>query len=703
MTEETNIVVSRPAQPVEPAVFGHEVEPVSLTAVFGRRWLTFILTTLIAGAASCSAVWFLVLPEYEVTATVQVARVVRPILFSDADTDISRSYREFIATEATVIASPAVIAATLNAPEVRYLPSVVQAEDPAAEIKKSLKVEQVQNTQMLEVSMTGMNASDMTVIVNTLLRTYLSLREDRKRVWDEKILSSLRKEEIDLTAKVLAKSLELRDRASQYGVQAIGEAGATVDNTAAELHQLLVEAIKNRAFAVAKLEALDSDDTSKGEIPDDPMGFEEYLQADPELVGLKEQIRERELAIFDDGRLGRGPAHPNVAGRAEQIAALREAISQREAELLELHKAALRRRLEGERLEADIATKVHQEQLDKLNDRQSEVARQLFILADMRHERERLEQSLTQIRQKIWTVTIEQNRESRVTIDSLASAPDEPNVDKRLKYSAAACLMSLVIGAGFALVRDRLDNSIREPGEVTARLGMPLLGSLERIPKTNGIGLASDERILEPMRGISTALLASSRASSARSRLITSPTPGGGKSSLAMNLARTLAATGRQVLLVDGDNSGQAVTRAFDMVKQSGLKDLLEGSCSPEKVVHPCKVNNLSILPAGERSERFGELLSGRRIQEEIRSLFKGYDGVIVDSPPVLASSNTVVLATLVDEVVLVVRAGKNTGKEAEAARQCLATVGDKVVGVILNAVSPKKAHYGYGYGYTYS
>lgn len=701
MTDRTDIVVSRPAQPVEPTVFDHEVEPVSLATVLRRRWLAMILVSLIVGAASCSAVWFLILPKYKVRATAQVARVVRPILFTDLDTDISRRYREYIATEAQVIVSPAVINATLNAPEVRFLPSVVRFEKPASDIRSSLKVEQVKNTQLLEISMTGMHADDMTVIVNTLLKTYLRLSEDRKREWDEKILSSLRREETDLTAKVLVKSRELRDRAAQYGVQAVGESGTTVDGSAAELHQLLTEAIKNRAFAMAKLEALDSDDMSAGEIPDDPMGFEEYLQADPELLGLKEQIRQRELAVFDDNRLGRGPAHPNVAGRAVQITSLREAVSHREAALLELHKTSLRRRLEAERLEAEIATKVHQEQLDKLNQRQSEIARQLFLLEDMRHERERLEQSLAQIRQKIWTVTIEQNREARVTIDSLASAPDEPNVDKRLKYSAAAGLMSLVIGAGFALVRDRLDNRIREPGEITARLGMPLLGSLERFPRANGIGLASGERILEPMRGISTALLASPRAGSARSRLITSPTAGGGKSSLAMNLAKTLAATGRQVLLVDGDNIGQAVTRAFDMAKQPGFKELLEGSCPPEQAVHPCEVNDLRILPAGQRSERFGELLSGRRIQEAIRSLFATYDEVIVDSPPVLASSNAVVLATLVDEVVLVVRAAKNTEKEVEAARQCLATVGDKLVGVILNAVSPKKARYGYGYTYS--
>ena len=86
-------------------------------------------------------------------------------------------------------------------------------------------------------------------------------------------------------------------------------------------------------------------------------------------------------------------------------------------------------------------------------------------------------------------------------------------------------------------------------------------------------------------------------------------------------------------------------------------------------------------------------------------SLFGGFEEVVIDSAPVLASSNAAILATLVDEVVLVLRAGKSTRDEVHAARHCLAAVGAKIVGVVLNAVHPRKSpygYYGYGYGYSY-
>ena len=187
-----------------------------------------------------------------------------------------------------------------------------------------------------------------------------------------------------------------------------------------------------------------------------------------------------------------------------------------------------------------------------------------------------------------------------------------------------------------------------------------------------------------------------------RSRLITSPSPRSGKSSLAMNLAQSLASTGRKVLLMDADNEGQGITRSFEMVGHPGLKELLEGVCAPEQALYPRDMEGLRVLPAGQRDVTFGDALTGRRAQETVLSLFQNFEEVIVDSPPVLGRSTAVVLATLVDEVVLVLRAGESTREDVQAARQYLATVGAKNVSVILNAVDSKSLRYA-RYSHSYS
>ncbi len=699
MSDTHDLVVAMPTEPAEAVRYDAITESGALAPALRCRWRTAMVVTLTIGAALAAAVWTFVRPMYKVSATAHVAPVVRPILFKDADTDITRRYHEYMATEATVIASPAVILATLATPEVRSLRFVTTTPAPERAITSRLEVEQISGTQLLEICMVGDSAEDMAVIVNSLLETYLRKSGEKKQEWDEKILHSLRAEQAELQARINVKNIELRQLATENGLATPEDPGAAGTTWVAELRRLLTEARKDRALAQAKLEALDASKGADEFVGATSEGYRDYRRADPEWQDTHGRLTMLETAVLDDDRLGRGAQHPDVKDRAGRLESLRAALSLRESELREQWLGSVRQQLLAQRMDAEVTTTVLEAAIDDLKLQQSEVARQTFLLDDIRHERERLEHALAQVRQKVWNVEVEQNRMARVTIDSRAVAPGKPNVDKRPKYTAAACLLSLCLGAGAALLRHRLDKSVRDPAEVTGVLGMTLLGSIQRVPGTNGAILAYDERVADPLRGISAALLAASKASKTHGRLITSPTAQSGKSSLAVNLACSLASTGRSVLLVDGDNSGQGVTRAFEKVKALGLNEFLHGTCGAEAVVHETHVENLRVMPAGSRDVRFGEVLASRHVQGRLRAVFEPYDEVIVDSPPVLASSVAVVLATLVDEVVMVLRAGRSTQQEAQTARRLMETVGGKLSGVILNAVDPKTAPYSY-YGY---
>lgn len=673
----------------------------------GTMFLVILLTTVVA----LPAIWFLIKPKYEVASMIHIAPFVRPILFSDPNVDVTRDYQQYMGTEAATVMSSAVLDSALSRPEIRVLSFVQDAIDPVLKLSRKMKAIHLNGTQLLKVSMLGEDPEDMELIINAVVENYLRRNNEKQRIWDEKILRSLRQEESELETKLEIKALQLQRTAVDHGLGGAEPAGVSLDVWMSELRQLLTKAKTEQAIASAKIEASGKAINLQTEKDNGPLltsaEFENYVANQPELQRLKDQLRMAELAVLDDERLGHGPSHPDVQGRPKLIDALQKRIVAKKEQLAINYVATQKHSLlsnlsalEEEFNDARITVSVRSDELEKLKQQRSDVAGQLFVLENLRHERERLEGSLRIVKEKIWNVDVEQNRSQRITLESPAISPKLPNIDKRLKYAAAAFMFCFFSGMGAAVMRGRLDTSFHNPKEIVDCLGIRVLGSVEYVDQ-DIVTQTLDKRIAEPIRGISAALIASSPQNGARISLITSPTPGTGKSSLASSLSCSLAATGRNVLLIDADNIGQGVTRRMNMQEYPGLTDLLSNRVSPESLIRSTDTPNLSILPAGKRDIRFGEMLSSRQGQQRLASLFHSYDEVIFDSPPVLARSDAVLLASMVQEIILVLRAGHSTREETVAAQQYLSGVGGKVVGVILNAVDPKTAKYGYRYSYS--
>lgn len=702
MADSLSNIVVRSDSPSQPYVMEPTPSGNGLMNVIRWRWRLMLVVTVAAMAVSLTGVFLAIKPKYEVAATVHVAQVVKPVLFSDPDTDISRQYNVYIATQAQGVASPIVIQSALNTSELRGLPSITAAEDPIGMIASRLLVEQVRGTELLKVSMTGSAPNELATIINQVLKTYIRLQDDRQREWAEKILGSLRSEQAELAAKLETKGIELRQLAVELGPNSPDIPDANSGTLTTELQRLIMQATKESELAQSRMDALVAANPTAEQAAFSETEFQQFLHLDPQWSNLSQQLAALPLAALSDTQAAFGPEHPSNAVRSKREPVIKAAMQARESELQDLFKRTTRVRLENAKHEADITLKVLKSEWDRLNLAKKETAKQAVVLEDVRHERERLEQALSQVRQKIWNVQVEQNRMSRISIDSPAVAPTAPNINQRLKYSFAAIVGSLILGGFSALVRHRFDNSVRTPAQVIDQLGFPLLGSVQFVQTINGTPLARDQRFLEPIRTISATLLAGSHDRKSRYKLISSPTEGSGKSLLATNLARSLAATGRRVLLVDADNMGQGASRETSLTGKKGLKELLEGTARTDDVIYPGDVENMSVLPAGKRSDRFPEYLAARKSTSALRSLFDSYDEVVVDSPPVLAGSTTILLASIVDEIVLVLRAGISTTEQVEAVRQQLAPVSHKLVGVILNAVDPRRLPYGSYYAATH-
>ncbi len=192
-------------------------------------------------------------------------------------------------------------------------------------------------------------------------------------------------------------------------------------------------------------------------------------------------------------------------------------------------------------------------------------------------------------------------------------------------------------------------------------------------------------------------------AGQARTIVVTSPTPGDGKSTLASNLAITLAQAGKRTLLLDADFRRPVQQKMFEVKEQTGLTSVLAGNESLSGVIRRTVVEGLDVLPAGPTPLNPSELLHGESFAGIIEELSQSYDHIVLDCPPVMAVTDARILGAICDVSLLVLRAGHSTRRAAELARGSLLSVGARLLGVVVNDVVGGDQQFGYhGTYYSY-
>ena len=278
--------------------------------------------------------------------------------------------------------------------------------------------------------------------------------------------------------------------------------------------------------------------------------------------------------------------------------------------------------------------------------------------------------------------------------------------------------LGILLGLGGALLLELQDKSFRSPEEIRARLNSPIMGHIPpiRIKQANDAGTPDgiDPTLVtivrpksteaEAYRGVRTQVIQATENSGIKVLQITSPSPGDGKSTLAANLAISLAQAGKKTILIDCDFRKPRVHKIFKLDKPKlGLASVTSGEAELKDAIHLSPVPNLDLLPCGNRPANPAELLSSTRYQELLTQLKGEYDYVIIDTPPLLAVSDPRVVAQRADGVVMVFKISKKVRPLAERAKEFLDDIGANVIGLAINSTDVEDERYGYGYGYAYS
>jgi capsular exopolysaccharide synthesis family protein len=239
-----------------------------------------------------------------------------------------------------------------------------------------------------------------------------------------------------------------------------------------------------------------------------------------------------------------------------------------------------------------------------------------------------------------------------------------------------------------------MDDRFRTVAEMRAATGLPLLGIVPNLGNGSA-ALLGQQALLEPLspaaescRMIRTAIHYGGAKDGRRTLLITSASSGEGKSTLASNLAITLAQTGRRVLLIDADLRLPIQHKIFGAINSNGLTTLLQGGAPLEEAIEPTEINGLELLPAGPLVRNPAEMLNSPVFSELLDTLYDRYDHVVIDSAPVVGLADSRIIAASCDATLLVLRAGVSTRRNAALARSGLHSVGAQLVGIVVNDTS---------------
>ena len=276
-----------------------------------------------------------------------------------------------------------------------------------------------------------------------------------------------------------------------------------------------------------------------------------------------------------------------------------------------------------------------------------------------------------------------------------------------------AGLLGSMLGFGLGCLVELADKTFHNPDEITRWLQVPLIGHIPVI--TQGKRYLVENSLIEPIvctyhrpksqvseafRAVRTALYFNTQGKQNSVIQVTSPTPGDGKSTLASNLAVSIAQSGKRVLLVDADMRRPRQHSTFGISSRVGFATVLSGQSEWRNCMFECEeIEGLTVMPCGAKPQNPAELSSSPQVKILIEEMREEFDFVIIDTPPMLAVTDPSPIAARVDGVILCIRIKKNVRVSAERATQLIQNLGANTIGLVVNGVG---AQSGYGSQYTY-
>jgi capsular exopolysaccharide synthesis family protein len=567
----------------------------------------------------------------------------------------------------------------------------------------SLKVEPLAGTRMVTVSVTAADRDLAARIVDRHVHDYVEMGIELRAQAGKSAHDFLASQLVEIGRRVQDSEAQLNAYRLQMGIVSFGvdEKNSVAAQRMADLNKALINVDTHRVEAQAEMKLVDAGDFDS--LP--------QVVSNPAITALEPEVRNLQAEY---ARLSESfkPGYPKLDEAEAQMASAQRALN---AEIRNVAKAVKRRYVAADAEEQRLQSEIDAEKQRDLAINSASL-RDAVLVREVETNRQ-LYQSVLRRMQEMQVT--EQAPLSNISIVDNAVASHFPSTPKTFRDLAIAGLLTLFVGIGTIFFNDAQDDRLHTVEELEEFLDLPTLavvpdfarlGSLSSRRRRLAASTAQDGQAIGPIadvrrnltgyhprgyiagtaetyRMIRTSLQFSRAGSPPRTVVVSSAIKGEGKTSTAANTALVFAHTGAKTLLVDADLRRPNCHSLMNAFNHVGLSDVLAGQLHLETAIRPTAVDNLFFLSAGSPAPNPAELLTSSTMRETIGALAKNFDIVLIDSAPLMLTSDTCVMASMADGVMLV--AGAHTPKRyIQRACQRLHYVGAKVLGVVFNRVN---------------
>lgn len=663
--------------------------------ILERRWL--VITAFISIFILTLIYLFKATPIYQASARLQIDREQDNILRLESfSVGTSQEESTYLQTQYKNLLSRTLIEEVVRMLKLDTDPRYAKKVDVVRAVAEDISVVPIRLSRLVDVKAEHPDKKKAAEIVNTLVALFTDRHLSSKTAAQVALLNQLKTE-----AEAEKKHLEDAEKA-------VNEYERSHNQTSFEedAENIVLQSLKQFELEWSKAQTESAAAQQAVALADDVIASGAPITTIPQVANNPAtQALVKELAVAEAefaGLTNRYKSkHPTYILAQERLASIRESINSQAQTVV----ASLKNHAQ--------TAKATEEQLKQLVDKQKQ---EQLKVKQLRIEYAALKRE-AEVADLLYKTVLARMKETDITSHSKinniilrdpAAVPIKPIKPRRVLTVFLGLVGGLGIAIGLAFFVNYLDDSIKSQDDVETYLRLPFLGYVPNI-KTNSVverdlqaHLHPQSNAAEGFRTLRASIALTPKSERFQVLAVTSTIPSEGKSLVASNLAIVMAQTGLKTLLVDADLRRPSVHKAYQLHSPAGLSSFLTQELEQiDPMVHKTEVPNLDVICCGAVPATPSELIGSRRMMEFLQAVRGKYDRIILDSPPISAVSDPLIIAAMADGVVFVTKFNKIRREHARKSIQRLQDAGIHIVGVVLNDIDFEgKDSYYYSYYY---